>query len=185
MNNNDFKIIYKKPTDYENLSSSTKSSNLSDSDNESLKLYVKNNFDKDFQINHENINYNIDEPIQISLSDLVDIDIDNLILKLDKLEEKDEIKKVITEYLDYKKYSEQDKNFVLLKLKNKINMLNSTDQLIQSDVSIQQTNEINQQFKKEESLIDYDSSKWLAISATIITIIIVIIIFIKYYKNTK
>ena len=170
MNNTDYKIVYKKPNDYENSSKSS-----SDSDNETLKLYVKNNLDQDFSILNKNINLDYDV--------LIEKDIDNLILILDKLEEKDDIKKDINDYLNLKDYSEEIKNNLLLKLKNRVNYLN-TNQIIKPDIKNNNINNYTNN-KKDNSVLDYNSSKCLAITAIIITIIIVIVLFTKYYKELK
>jgi len=168
MNNADYKIVYKKPNDYENSSKSS-----SESDNETLKLYVKNNLDQDFPIMNKNINID---------NDLIEKDIDNLILILDKLEDKDDIKKAINDYLNLKDYSEEIKNDLLLKLKNRVNYFNN-NQIIKPVIKNNTVNnDIN---KKDNSVLDYNSSKCLAITAIIITIIIIIVIFSKYYKKIK
>ena len=59
----------------------------------------------------------------------------------------------------------------------------NNNQIIKPDIK---NNNINNYInKKDNSVLDYNSSKCLAITAIIITIIIIIVIFSKYYKKNK
>jgi len=196
MNKSDYKIVHKKPKDYENstmsCNSSLGSSNSADSSNSSenqslSNLYIgydqnkskkfddlENNKKEDILNSNTNSNTNSDKDIDVNS------DVNYIIANIYKLNNEELIKKGIIDYLNSKNYSESKTNAILIELKNRNN--NGIEQHI-----INQNNILSQQtLSNQMDNFDYskivindtnEKNKWF----TIVTIVLVIIVIIAFY----
>jgi hypothetical protein len=177
MNKSDYKIVHKKPKDYENSTMSCNSSFDSSNslENQSLSnLYI--GYDQDKNKKFDNLDNNIKEDISN-----IDLDVNYIIANIYKLDNQESIKKGIIDYLNSKNYSESKKNAILIELKNRNNNNN-----IQQNIINQNTISNHQTLSNEQDDFDYskivindltEKNKWFMI----VTIVLVIVIIIAFY----
>ncbi len=200
MDTDKYKIIYKKPNDYEN--STVSNSNLSQNDNissnshisvsstnsdNSAELYVNNYSDKKITI-HDNSKSDSDLNINAEIIFIKD--------NIDKFDDKDKINNFLINYFDEKKYTSEIKNKIVTGLKKYIeeyvnDFKNDKNNLSGKIPEIQQseyTDKSNiqhqiEEFKKENNINspDKDINTWLFYCAIFITLIIIMMVFIKKF----
>ena len=177
MENNNFKIVYKKPIDYENSTQSNSSMNSNSSqDNNSLSS-------SNIYINFDSNKSKIFDSLSNQVNTDIILDINFIINNIFKLNDKEEIKKEIINYLNSKNYSEQKQNQILLELKNYTSnqKLNSTQNQQQNNnipIITNPIQQINNQYDKPEVINDTTEKNKCFL---IITIVLVIIIFVTLY----
>ncbi len=194
MNKSDYKIVHKKPKDYENSTMSCNSSfNSSDSsENQSLSyLYIgydqnkSKKFDdlennKKENISNTNTNLNLDKNIDINT------DVNYIIANIYKLNNEELIKKGIIDYLNSKNYSESKTNAILIELKNRNNNDIEQHTINQNNISSQQTlsNQMDN-FDYSKIVINdtNEKNKWFIIVTIVLVIIVIIAFYIKLSDN--
>lgn len=150
MNNTDYKIVHKKPTNYEN---STLSLNSDLNSNLSNNLTTNPN---------PNPNHNLNPNINL------ESEVNYILTNIYKLNDEESIKKAIIDYFNMKKYSEQTQHLILLELKNK------------TDYPENNENEVNEANLNNIVQIDsFDKNNLFLIVAGILILIVIIAFYFK------
>ncbi len=195
MNKSDYKIVHKKPKDYENstmsCNSSFDSSNLSNS-SDSLglsNLYI--GYDQNKSKKFDDFENNPTNPINsVNSNPNIDMDVKYIIENIYKLNNEELIKKGIIDYLNSKNYSEQTNNAILIKLKNlnndiEQNILNQQNQLESKSnlTNISDVSDISNNIDNSKIVIidSEEKNKWFII----VTIVLVIIVIITFYIKLR
>ncbi len=195
---NNLKIVYKKPTEYDNSTISISYTDSSTNSDIVTEPNIKNlNQDLNIDITESTKNSEIElkKSLENEISNIVfsDDEINNLVFVLKKnimsLTDKNEIIKYIDNFFKINKLNEEVKNKILMKLNESVNSLvksNSDSNLKQNDIK-EDTKNINTLQNKKTSVNNPNgsSTKILRLEIGLWGIICIIIILLILYMKKR
>lgn len=195
---NNLKIVYKKPTEYDNSTISVSYTDSSTNSDLSTNTDISKEYDNK-ELNNNigvigNLHHNLIESSENKMLNTMfsDDEIDNLVFVLKKnimsLSEKNQIIKYIDNFFQVNNLNEEVKNKILLKLNESIDTIlktNDQKQKINSDIILNKTDENSSNPKKSLNNLNSNSKKILGLDIGLWGIICIIIILLFLYMRKR